>query len=92
MGSAKAKEGSFMWDHTLKHHGGTVGGKSDYTITITGTHSTPLDRIMDEAVRIRKLESDAELEPDKISLNGKTEYFKPEYYTSSYRKGPRSED
>ena len=53
---------------------------------------TCLDRIMDEAVRIRKFESDAQSEPGKISLNGKAEYFKPEYYTSSYRKGPSSED
>ena len=81
-----------MWEHTDKYHGGAIGGISDYKINVTGTHRRPLDRIMDEAVRRRKLWSDTHSGESKISLSGKTEYFKPEYYATTYRKWRSSED
>ena len=88
-GSENAKSRSFMWEHTQAHHSGIIGD-SDYEIKLTGTHTTPLDRIMDEAVRIKNLQSEANLNQTTKILNGKSEYFQAEYFNLhiNYSKGP----
>ena len=51
-----------MWDHSEKHHGGNILG-------------TLMDRIIDEAVGIKRLESETQSDAGKMLLNGKNEYF-----------------
>jgi hypothetical protein len=49
----KKDEKSFMYDHTVKEHGGVVGGSRDYVLTVTATDRDPVRRVLREAVRIR---------------------------------------
>ena len=61
----KAKEGIWMWEHTIEDHGGVRGpdgGVNDYVPKITGTFRDPLRRTSDEGVRIKNDELNP---PDK---------------------------
>ncbi len=49
----KKDEKSFMWEHTVREHGGLVGEK-DYVLTMTATDRDPVRRVLREAVRIRR--------------------------------------
>ena len=51
---------SWMWEHTLSHHGGLLGpnvGENDYQFRIQGVFEKPLYRQVDEAVRLGHIDS-----------------------------------
>ena len=97
----RKKEQSFMWQHCKLYHNSIIGSNSDFKVTLTGQHKSPLDRIIDEATRIRKLEqhcrdNNTNTQKDTpgkiICMNSKSEYFKAEYYSTRYMKGPSFDD
>ena len=96
-GSDKAKEESFMWQHCKTYHNSEFGNMSDFKVTLTGQHRSPLDRIMDEALRIRQLEhksrenfKNTQQNPASklICMNSKSEYYTAEYFSTRYMKEP----
>ena len=78
---------SWMWDHTVSHHGGVVGpdqGQGDYNFRLQGKFSKSLNRQVDEAVRLGQIDSNGKVLDDRgqwggpvISLNSRGEYFRP---------------
>ena len=77
-----------MWDHTVSHHGGVVGpdqGAGDYSFRIQGRFSKPLNRQVDEAVRLGQIDGHGRVLDDVggpwggpvVSLNSRGEYFRP---------------
>ena len=79
---------SWMWEHTVSHHGGVVGpdqGQGDYEFRIEGVFQKPLQRQVDEAVRLGQIDSHGCLIEDVggewgspvVSLNTRGEFFKP---------------
>ena len=79
---------SWMWDHTVSHHGGVVGpdqGAGDYSFRIQGRFSKPLNRQVDEAVRLGQIDGHGRVLDDVggpwggpvVSLNSRGEYFRP---------------
>ena len=76
--TAKAKEDSWMWVHTLEKHGGERGpeeGTLDYSPKILRSFPYPLERQQDEGLRIKEDLQD----PSMDSLNREEEYYKPEF-------------
>ena len=76
---------SWMWTHTINHHGGVVGpdrGAGDYSFWIQGRFAKPLQRQVDEAVRLGQIESHGKVIGDKMS-GGKvvSQNSRGEYYT-----------
>ena len=81
----KAKEGSWMWEHTAERHGGIRGpdgGINDYVPKLTGTFRDPLRRTQDEGIRIKN----DELDPQIDSLNRDSTYYKPEFIKFRWEK------
>ena len=77
---------SWMWCHTLSHHGGEVGpeqGAGDYHFRIQGKFEKPLMRQVDEAVRLSQIDRNGRVLDDMggggqvRSLNSRGEYFAP---------------
>ena len=77
---------SWMWDHTLTHHGGVVGpdqGAGDYQFRSQGSFTKPLARQVDEAVRLGQIDRHGRVLCDKeggrqvISQNTRGEYDAP---------------
>ena len=77
---------SWMWEHTLLHHGGVVGpdrGAGDFTFRLQGSFTKPLQRQVDEAVRLRQIECHGRVIGDKmsgarvVSQNGRGEFYSP---------------
>ena len=100
-GSDKAKEESFMWLHCKSYHDSEFGSLSDFKVKLTGQHRSPLDRIMDEALRIRQLEQKSRdnfkntqqnTSNKIICMNSKSEYYTAEYFSTRYMKGPSIDD
>ena len=96
-GSDEAKEQSFMWQHCKLYHDSEIGNLSDFKVKLTGQHKSPLDRIIDEATRIRELEHKCRDNHTNtqnntagkiICMNSKSEFFKAEYCSTRYMKGP----
>ena len=80
------KEKSVMWNHCAEIHSGEIGpsnGLYDFEMTIISAGAKPLERILEEGVRIKDLEADTQID----CLNGKTEYFRAEYIKTTYNKG-----
>ena len=81
----KAKEASWMWEHSNSHHGGMRGenqGLADFKPSITGMFNEPLVRLLDEGVRTKnRMDSHGE-----ISMNGRNEYYKAEYVRLNVRR------
>ena len=96
-GSEEARDQSFMWQHCKNYHGSEIGNMSDFKVALTGQHKSPLDRIIDEATRIRELEQKCRDNHTNtqnntagkiICMNSKSEYSKAEYYSTRYMKRP----
>ena len=79
---------SWMWDHTVSHHGGVVGpnqGEGDYIFRVQGKFQKSLSRQVDEAVRLGQVDNHGRLLDDVggpwggavVSLNSRGEYFRP---------------
>ena len=81
----KAKETSWMWEHSNKYHDGVRGenqGLADYRPSITGVYPEPLDRLLNEGVRTKdRMDTVGE-----VSMNGKNEYYKAEYMRLNVRR------
>ena len=80
-------KGSFMWRHNQLTHGGKMGennGAKDFQMKKLHTYRHPLDRILEEAVLIQRLEGNKTVE----CLNSKEEYFGAEYIRPCFPKGP----
>ena len=74
----KAKEASWMWEHTNERHGGQKGednGIKDYTPVLYSSFNDCLTRILDESTRIKTIYDDK----DMLCLNTILSYFKPEF-------------
>ena len=85
MGGRKPKD-SWMWEHNLCQHGGLAGpdgGASDYMFNLHGTFRKPLQRQVDEAVRLGQIEKHGRVLDEKggggkvISLNSRGEFYTP---------------
>ena len=76
-----------MWRHNQLTHGGKMGennGAKDFQMKKLHTYRHPLDRILEEAVLIQRLEGSKTVE----CLNSKEEYFGAEYIRPCFPKGP----
>ena len=62
--ASHAKE-SKLWEHTRTYH--RANDTPDYTMTITGTHSSALSRQLSEAVKINK-------RPPELTMNSRSEW------------------
>ena len=75
--SKKQQEKSFMFKHAVTHHEGLLGpecGKDDFRMTITGSFCKPLDRILDESIRIQHQEDHAGIVPvAELNKHGQAE-------------------
>ena len=100
-GNEEEREQSFMWQHCKQYHNSIRGNNRDFKVTLRGQHKSPLGRIIDEAERIRKLEQQCRDNLTNIHkgtagkiicMNSKSEYFKAEYYSTRYMKGPSFDD
>ena len=93
-----------MFKHAVTHHEGLLGpegGIKDFNMTITGSFCKPMDRILDESIRIRHQEDQAEMGPefelgpglDKMcccrveSLNSKQDYFQSSCVRTTFTRG-----
>ena len=95
--SANQRAKSFMFRHAVTHHEGLLGpecGKKDFNMTITGSFYKPMDRILDESIRIKHQEDQAELGPElnktccKVeSLNSKQDYFQSSCVRTTFTRG-----
>ena len=77
---------SWMWEHTMSHHEGVVGahqGAMDYQFRLQGIFRKPLQRQVDEAVRLGQVEKHGRILDDVYgggtvtSLNSRGEFFTP---------------
>ena len=76
-----------MYKHALERHGGKLGadrGISDFKMEALSQQREALDRILEEAVRIKAITSD----PKINVLNSKMEYYGAQYVRSAFAKGP----
>ena len=85
MGGRKTKD-SWMWEHNLSHHSGLAGpdrGANDYLFKLQGSFRKPLQRQVDEAVRLGQIENHGRVLGEKggggkvISLNSRGEFYTP---------------
>ena len=86
---------SWMWNHTVSHHAGVMGpgqGAGDYTFRLQGHFCKPLQRQVDEAVRLGQIEQHG-LVLDEVgsqyggpvqSLNSRGEYYHPRIVQYSF--------
>ena len=79
---------SWMWDHTVSHHGGIMGenqGERDYQFRLQGKFEKPLTRQVDEAVRLGQVDRHGHVLDDVggpwggpvTSLNSRGEFYRP---------------
>ena len=76
--TAKARNESWMWEHTQEYHQGVRGpneGAQDYSPKLEGTFRDPMSRQAEEGIRVK----DDQADPEVVSLNTDNVYFKPEY-------------
>ena len=96
--SKKQQEKSFMFKHAVTHHEGLLGpecGKNDFCMTITGSFCRPLDRILDESIRIQHQEAHTEIGPEwgkneqlvVESLNSKQDYYQSSCVRTTFTRG-----
>ena len=81
------KEGSFMHKHAVECHGGVLGvggGINDFSMEALNRGMGPLNRVLEEAVRIQEIDSDPKI---KV-LNSKLEYYGAQYVRPAFVKGP----
>ena len=96
--STQQRAKSFMHKHTISHHDGIVGregGIHDYKMTVTHTFRKPMDRILDEAVRIKHQEDQANCwtgsgEIGVESLNSKQDYFQSSCVRTNFSRGSQN--
>ena len=84
-----------MWNHTVSNHAGIIGpeqGAGDYIFRLQGHFSKPLQRQVDEAVRLGQIEQHG-LVLDEVgtqhggpvySLNSRGEYYHPRIVQYSF--------
>ena len=78
-----------MLKHAISHHGGLLGpegGSNDFSLKVTGSFRKPLDRILDESIRIQHQELLAGLGPEldkNLSIRVESLNSKQDYYQSS---------
>ena len=74
-----------MWEHSRLHHNGERGphlGLLDFLPSVTGVHNMPLNRTLDEGVRVKNLVDNRKL----TCMNSKNEYYRTEYIWLNYSK------
>ena len=86
-GAKRKPVSSWMWDHTVSHHGGVISQniRQDYTFRQQGLFRDPLSRQLDEAVRIGMVEGHGKVLGDSaegvggaaVVLNRKEEHYQP---------------
>ena len=82
---SKRKPQSAMWRHTEMEHAGVIlDPNTDFKFTVLNSHRTALDRILEEAVQIQGLGRDSRV----ASMNGRMEYYAPQYVRPAFFKGP----
>ena len=82
---SKRKPQSAMWRHTEMEHAGVIlDPNTDFKFTVLNSHRTALDRILEEAVQIQGLGRDSRV----ASMNGRMEYYAPQYVRPAFCKGP----
>ena len=87
-----------MHKHTLSHHDGLVGeegGIHDYKMTVTNIFRKPINRILDEAVRIKHQEDQANSWTSSggigvESLNSKLDYFQTSCVRTTFARGSQN--
>ena len=83
--SSIARANSWMWEHSRLHHNGERGphsGLLDFLPSVTGVHNMPLNRTLDEGVRVKNLVDNRQL----TCMNSKNEYYRTEYIRLNYDK------
>ena len=81
----KKSSKNFMWRHTEEHHNGVITNpETDYRFGVVSSHQEALNRVLDEAVRIQDIEGDSSVN----SMNGRQEYYAPQYVRPAFEKGP----
>ena len=86
---------SWMWQHTMTHHQGVLGpdmGASDYSFRLQGKFYKPLERQVDEAVRLGQIDKDGRVLDDVggqhggtvVCLNTRGEYYRPRIVQSNF--------
>ena len=85
---------SWMWQHTVSHHNGVVGemgGAKDYSWNLHGTFTKPLERQVDEMVRLLIAEScglgalgGRGWGGKTVTLNSRGEYYRPRIMTYNF--------
>jgi hypothetical protein len=65
----RTQKDSWMWEHSMEHHGGETNGQQDYTMRVVGADRDVMRRLMRESVRIEHT-LDGKLEPFNIDLGG----------------------
>ena len=81
------KDNSFMHKHMVEKHSGIMGenkGIKDFKMESLNRFKGSLTRIVEEAVRIKEVDSNPKLE----MMNSKIEYFGPQYVRTAFSKGP----
>ena len=73
------RSGTPLGDHAATHHPGTVLGKDDVTMTCTGVHPRPTQRLASEGLAIERLikEQKSQGSEKVIILNNKTNFHQP---------------
>ena len=71
--------GTPLGDHAVSHHSGTTMGKDDITMTCTGVHPRPTQRLASEGLLIEKLIKEQKVQGSEkvIILNSKTNFHQP---------------
>ena len=99
---------SFMFRHAASHHDGLLGpegGWKDFRMKVTSSFKKPLDRILEESIRIRNQEDQAQVgaelnktstelnttQPQQvISLNSKLDYHQSSCVRTTFTRGARN--
>ena len=79
-------ETSWMWSHTLSHHGGEATGMSDYRFVMLGRFKDNLSRQVDEGWRQSELER-LQREQRVLAMNSKIDFVKPFMTSLTVSKG-----
>ena len=86
---------NWMWQHTAEKHGGVMGpnrGIDDYGMEVTSNFTRAMDRQLDEATRISRMEDGLDRRrvmevPIRLeSMQGRGEYYKPKNVRVEFRQ------
>jgi hypothetical protein len=65
----RTQKDSWMWEHSMEHHGGENLGQQDYDMRVVGADKDVMRRLMRESVRIEHT-LDGKPEPFTVDLAG----------------------